>query len=71
MEIADELKKPEVAAATGAAGALVAAIFVPAAALLAAGAATVAGVYWYNRKHRKAAKDEIIDVKPEEGGKGK
>lgn len=73
MEVMKELKKPEVAAAAGAVGALVVAMFVPAALLLAAGAATAGGVYLYNNgfARPKDAKDEVINVKPEEGGEEK
>ena len=73
MEIDKELRNPKVAAVAGAVGALVAAMFAPPAALLAAGAAVAGGVYVYRHKLAKPkdAKDETIDVKPEEGGEGK
>lgn len=61
----DKLRKPGVAAAAGATGALVMAMFTPAAVLLGLGAAAAAGVYYYNRKSRKKdEKGETIDVEP-------
>ena len=64
MDISKELKDPSVAAAAGAAAALVVAMFVPAALILGAGAATVGGVYLYNSRFAKpkAAKDEAIEA---------
>ena len=50
MSIDDEIKKPKVAAAVGAVAALVAATYIPAAVLLAAGAATAGGVYLFGKK---------------------
>lgn len=50
MNIKEEIKKPEVAAAAGAISALVVATAVPAALLLTAGALTVGGVYLYHWK---------------------
>jgi hypothetical protein len=66
MEVMKELEKPEMAAAAGAVGALIVAMFVPAALILGAGAATVGGMYLYNKKFAqpKAAKDEVIDATP-------
>ena len=54
MKIAEEVKRPEVAAGIGAATALVAALVVPAAAILSVAAITAIGFYGYklyeNRK---------------------
>ena len=73
MDIAKELKDPSVAAAAGAAAALVAAMFVPAALILGAGAATVGGIYLYNSRFAKpkAAKDEVVYIRPAAGGEGR
>lgn len=73
--IPEDMKKPAVAAAAGAAGALVLALFAPAAVLLGVGAATVAGVYLYDKHKDKDGKDgsneddpidvESMDIKKE------
>lgn len=77
MNIAEELKKPEVAAAAGAIGGLLAATVVPPTVILVLGAATASGVYlynWHRGKKPDAAKgnggeDEVVDIAPENGGK--
>lgn len=69
MDIPKELKNPAIAAGAGAAVALVVATFVPAALILSLGAVTAGGVYLV--REIKAAKDDIIDVKPVQDGEGK
>lgn len=78
MNITEELRKPEVAAAAGAVAALVAATAIPAAVILMAGAIMVGVVYLYHWKFggRKGIKGgaeegEVIDIAPENGGKEK
>ena len=65
----DDIPKSVKYAATGAAAALVLAMFTPAAVLLGLEAAVVAGVYIYRKK--QAAKEDIIDVTPAQGGEEK
>jgi len=79
MNIAEELKKPEVAAAAGAIGGLLAATVVPPTVILVLGAATASGVYLYNWRHGKkpdamkgnGGEGETVDIAPENGGKDK
>lgn len=74
MEIVEELKKPEVAAAAGAIGGLAAATVVPAGVILTLGALVAGGVYLYNwiyAPESDAAKGnaESTNTSPENGGK--
>lgn len=68
-EIGKELKDPAVAAGAGAAVALVVAMVVPASLVLGLGVVTFGGAYLV--REIKAAKNDIIDVKPVQDGEGK
>lgn len=79
MDIAEELKKPEVAAVAGAVGGLLAATVVPPTVILVLGAATACGAYLYNRKYGKkpdaargsGGESEAADIAPQDIGKEK
>jgi len=76
MKISEEIKKPEVAAAAGAVTALFAALAVPPAVLLSAGAIAAGCVYahdWYARRkaEKQEKKGEVVEAEVVQEGEGK